>query len=60
MAEVMVHADSQTEKKDKHLTKKDLWKVFWYSMGIESGCSVTKQEAPGFTQGHDPCCGKSL
>ena len=43
MAEVMVHADSQTEKKDKHLTKKDLWKVFWYSMGIESGCSVTKQ-----------------
>ena len=23
MAEVMVHADSQTEKKDKHLTKKD-------------------------------------
>ena len=54
MAEVMVHADSQTEKKDKHLTKKDLWKVFWYSMGIESGCSVTKQEAPGFTQAMIP------
>ena len=50
----MVHADSQTEKKDKHLTKKDLWKVFWYSMGIESGCSVTKQEAPGFTQAMIP------
>lgn len=54
MAEVMVHADSQPEKKDKHLTKKDLWKVFWYSMGIESGCSVTKQEAPGFTQAMIP------
>lgn len=36
------------------LARKDLWKVLLYSLGIESGCSVTKQEAPGYTQAMIP------
>lgn len=43
----------------KEITKSDLWKVFWLSMGIESGCSTTKQEAPGFAQGLIPVIEKA-
>ena len=39
---------------EKRLTKKDLWKTLWYSLAIESGCSVTKQEAPGYCQSMIP------
>lgn len=39
---------------NRRLKRKDLWKVLIYSLGIESGCSVTKQEAPGYTQAMIP------
>ncbi|MDR1794095.1 MAG: PTS system mannose/fructose/sorbose family transporter subunit IID [Erysipelotrichaceae bacterium] len=38
----------------KKITRSDLWKSYFYSLGIESGCSTTKQEAPGFAQGLIP------
>jgi len=38
----------------KKLTRRDLWKTFIYSLAIESGCSTSKQEAPGFTQAMIP------
>lgn len=38
----------------KRLTRKDLWKTLLYSLAIESGCSTSKQEAPGFTQAMIP------
>lgn len=37
-----------------HLSKKTLWKTYLYSLAIESGCSNTKQEAPGIVQGLIP------
>ena len=40
------------------LTKKDLWKTFWYGMAIESGNSATKQEANGFLQAMIPTLDK--
>ena len=30
------------------LTKKDLWKLFFYSQGFVTGFNYEKQEAPGF------------
>ena len=39
---------------EKHLSNNILWKVYFYSLAIESGCSNTKQEAPGFVQGMIP------
>ena len=30
------------------LTKKDLWKLFFYSEGFVTGFNYEKQEAPGF------------
>lgn len=41
-------------RQDRRLSRRDLWKVLWYSLAIESGCSVTKQEAPGYTQAMIP------
>ena len=38
------------EKQARKLTKKDLWRTYWYGMSIESGCNYKNQEAPGFTQ----------
>ena len=42
----------QTE--ERHLSDRTLWKTYFYSLAIESGCSNTKQEAPGITQGMIP------
>lgn len=39
---------------ETHLSKKTLWKTYMYSLAIESGCSNTKQEAPGICQGMIP------
>ncbi len=39
---------------EKTLSRWDLWKTLIYSLGIESGCSTSKQEAPGFTQAMIP------
>ncbi|MEF9921020.1 MAG: PTS system mannose/fructose/sorbose family transporter subunit IID [Erysipelotrichaceae bacterium] len=47
-------ANLNLDARNEKLTNKELWKVFFYSLAIESGCSVTKQEAPGFTQGMIP------
>lgn len=47
-------SESVKTNEEKKVTKKDLWKTLFYSLGIESGCSVTKQEAPGFTQSMIP------
>jgi len=49
-----VQNENRTATNSRRLTRKDLWKVFWYSIAIESGCSTTKQEAPGFTQAMIP------
>lgn len=46
--------NNEVQSNDVTLTKKDLWKILIYSSAIESGCNVTKQEAPGFTQGMIP------
>lgn len=34
--------------RDRHLTKKDLWKTFIYSQGFVTGFNYSKQEGPGF------------
>lgn len=44
-------ASAEAERK---LTRRDLWKTLLYSLGIESGCSTSKQEAPGFVQAMIP------
>ncbi len=46
------------EKEARKLTKKDLWRIYWYGMSIESGCNYKNQEAPGFTQALIPCIEK--
>ena len=35
--------------RNTRLTKKDLWKLFFYSEGFVTGFNYEKQEAPGFT-----------
>ena len=49
--EVNVPKQDVQESTEKHLPSKLLWKTYLYSLAIESGCSNTKQEAPGFLQG---------
>lgn len=44
----------EINKDERRLNRHDLWKVLVYSLAIESGCSVTKQEAPGYTQAMIP------
>lgn len=39
---------------ENHLSRRTLWKTYFHSLAIESGCSNTKQEAPGFVQGMIP------
>lgn len=46
--------DDNSTAPRKKLTRRDLWKTFIYSLAIESGCSTSKQEAPGFTQAMIP------
>lgn len=46
--------DSNSTAPQKKLTRRDLRKTFIYSLAIESGCSTSKQEAPGFTQAMIP------
>lgn len=46
--------DGNSTAPTKKLTRRDLWKTFIYSLAIESGCSTSKQEAPGFTQAMIP------
>jgi len=46
--------DDNSTAPQKKLTRRDLWKTFIYSLAIESGCSTSKQEAPGFTQAMIP------
>ena len=46
--------DGNSTAPQKKLTRRDLWKTFIYSLAIESGCSTSKQEAPGFTQAMIP------
>jgi len=31
------------------LSKKDIWKLFFYSQGFVTGFNYSKQEAPGYT-----------
>ena len=49
-----VLSSSAQEGAPNHLSKKTLWKTYMYSLAIESGCSNTKQEAPGIVQGLIP------
>lgn len=46
--------DDNSTAPQKKLTRRNLWKTFIYSLAIESGCSTSKQEAPGFTQAMIP------
>lgn len=46
--------DGNSTAPTKKLKRRDLWKTFIYSLAIESGCSTSKQEAPGFTQAMIP------
>ncbi|WP_278841231.1 PTS system mannose/fructose/sorbose family transporter subunit IID [Holdemania filiformis] len=49
-----VQSPSREKVVSSHLSKKTLWKTYMYSLAIESGCSNTKQEAPGIVQGLIP------
>ena len=42
---------NNVDNEERHLSKKTLWSTYFHALGIESGCSNTKQEAPGFLQG---------
>lgn len=42
------------------LTKKDLWKLFFYSEGFVTGFNYEKQEAPGFVFSMIPVLEKSI
>lgn len=42
------------------LTKKDLWKLFFYSEGFVTGFNYEKQEAPWIRLLHDSGAGKSI
>lgn len=44
----------ETDTSYRVLNRKDLWRVYKYALAIESGCSTTRQEAPGIIQGLIP------
>ena len=52
------YAEEEIDKSYRVLTKKDIWRTFFYSLAIESGCSTTRQEAPGILQGMIPVLDK--